>query len=76
MTLLSRRTFLNASVAVCTATGLRLRQWTGAPGPVEGGAAGTLLLGVDYYPDQTPENLWEVDARMIAAAGFTNVRIA
>jgi len=31
---------------------------------------------VDYYPDQTPEALWEEDARMIAEVGFTNVRIA
>ena len=35
-----------------------------------------LLLGVDYYPDQTPETLWEEDARMMAEVGFTNVRIA
>ena len=35
-----------------------------------------LLLGVDYYPDQTPESLWEEDARMMADFGFTNVRVA
>lgn len=35
-----------------------------------------MLLGVDYYPDQTPETLWEEDARMIAEAGLTNVRVA
>jgi len=35
-----------------------------------------LLLGVDYYPDQTPEALWDEDARMMAEFGFTNVRIA
>ena len=35
-----------------------------------------MLLGVDYYPDQTPESLWEEDARMIADTGFTNVRVA
>jgi beta-galactosidase len=35
-----------------------------------------LLLGVDYYPDQTPETLWEEDARWMAEFGFTNVRIA
>ena len=35
-----------------------------------------LLLGVDYYPDQTPEHLWEEDARLIAEAGLTNVRVA
>jgi len=35
-----------------------------------------LLFGTDYYPDQTPENLWEQDAAAMAAAGITNVRIA
>ena len=35
-----------------------------------------LLLGTDYYPDQTPEPLWEEDAAQMAAMGITNVRIA
>lgn len=35
-----------------------------------------LPLGVDYYPDQTPDALSEKDARMMAEVGFTNVRIA
>jgi len=35
-----------------------------------------LLFGVDYYPDQTEESLWEQDARMMAEFGVTNVRIA
>jgi beta-galactosidase len=35
-----------------------------------------LLFGADYYPDQTPETLWEEDARQMAAMGITNVRIA
>ena len=35
-----------------------------------------LLFGTDYYPDQTPESLWEQDAVAMAAAGITNVRIA
>ena len=35
-----------------------------------------LLLGVDYYPDQTPESLWEEDARMMVDFGITNVRVA
>ena len=39
-------------------------------------ASASLLLGVDYYPDQTPESLWEEDSRMMAEFGFTNVRIA
>ena len=35
-----------------------------------------LLFGADYYPDQTPESLWEEDAAAMAAAGIMNVRIA
>ena len=35
-----------------------------------------LLFGVDYYPDQTPEALWQQDASEMAAMGITNVRIA
>ena len=35
-----------------------------------------LLLGTDYYPDQTPEHLWEDDAAQMQAMGITNVRIA
>jgi beta-galactosidase len=35
-----------------------------------------LLFGTDYYPDQTPEHLWEQDAAAMAAMGITNVRIA
>jgi beta-galactosidase len=35
-----------------------------------------LLFGTDFYPDQTPENLWEQDAAAMSAMGITNVRIA
>jgi beta-galactosidase len=35
-----------------------------------------LLLGTDYYPDQTAEQLWERDAGEMAAMGITNVRVA
>lgn len=35
-----------------------------------------LLFGTDYYPDQTPEALWEQDAAAMAAMGITNVRVA
>ncbi len=35
-----------------------------------------LLFGTDWYPDQTPEKLWEQDAAMMAAFGITNVRVA
>ena len=53
---------------------MRLPVWAQTASKV--GVANQLLLGVDYYPDQTPEALWEEDARMIADFGFTNVRIA
>jgi beta-galactosidase len=35
-----------------------------------------LFFGVDYYPDQTPEALWEQDAVAMAEVGITNVRMA
>src|SRR5262252_1407111 len=35
-----------------------------------------LLFGTDYYPDQTPESLWQEDAAAMAKMGITNVRIA
>ena len=77
MALLSRREFLSGTVAVLGATGLRHPIWALANASVAGGASPSqLLLGVDYYPDQTPENSWEEDSRMMAEAGFTNVRIA
>ncbi|MBE7159203.1 MAG: beta-galactosidase, partial [Rhodospirillales bacterium] len=37
---------------------------------------GTILVGADYYPDQTPEELWADDARMMAEMGLTVVRMA
>lgn len=52
-----------------------------ADGPAQGASASSpeaapLLFGTDYYPDQTPESLWEQDAAEVAAMGITNVRIA
>jgi beta-galactosidase len=79
--MITRRKLLVKGAMLATAAGLKLPVWaqpigaTGNPtsiGQVEHG----LLLGVDYYPDQTPESLWEEDARMIAEAGLTNVRVA
>ena len=35
-----------------------------------------LLFGTDYYPDQTPESLWQEDAAAMQKMGITNVRIA
>jgi len=74
---LNRRAFLSSSLAALGAAGTRLPLWAtaGATSP-EQSSPGQLLLGVDYYPDQTPESLWEEDARMMAETGITNVRIA
>src|SRR5579864_8681160 len=35
-----------------------------------------LLFGTDYYPDQTPESLWQQDVVAMAQMGITNVRLA
>jgi beta-galactosidase len=76
--MISRRTFMSQTAGLVSACGLHLPLWGTAlhssspPAVVER----PLLLGVDYYPDQTPERLWEEDARMIADAGLTNVRVA
>jgi len=59
-----------------SAAGLHLPMWAQAVTGNAAGSAGPLLLGVDYYPDQTAESLWEEDARKISEAGLTNVRIA
>src|SRR5258705_565894 len=64
-------------MAVLGAAGIRLPLWAQAGANIAGRSSPEqLLLGVDYYPDQTPETLWEEDARMMADAGITNVRIA
>ena len=73
---ISRRDFLNTTVVAMGAMGLRHPLWALANPNSAGPAPDQLLLGVDYYPDQTPEALWEEDARMMADFGFTNVRIA
>jgi beta-galactosidase len=33
-------------------------------------------FGVDYYPEQWPEERWQIDARLMAEAGFNVVRLA
>src|SRR5215470_7157097 len=90
--MLSRRRLLAQGAVVTTAAGMKLPVWASsriaakdavgvsATSATNLGAAAqvehALLLGVDYYPDQTPEKLWEQDARMMAEAGLTNVRVA
>lgn len=36
---------------------------------------GTIILGVDYYPEHWPESRWEQDARLMADAGLSLVRM-
>ena len=62
-------------MAALGAAAFRYPVWaqTNASAP---GVSPLLLLGVDYYPDQTSEARWEEDAQMMADTGFTNVRIA
>jgi hypothetical protein len=80
----SRRAFLTSAGAVLGATALPPKMWAlsriGTNAESTAGQDSSpkvpLLLGVDYYPDQTPQSLWEEDARMMADFGFTNVRVA
>jgi beta-galactosidase len=75
--MISRRDFIGGTAAALAAAGVKGPAWalarTVAP---DTSVQHPLLLGVDYYPDQTPESLWEEDARMMADFGITNVRIA
>ena len=76
---ITRRNFVAQGSAILSAAGLKLPVWSVlARGTSNGASSGERppLLGVDYYPDQTPEHLWEEDARLIAEAGLTNVRVA
>src|SRR5712692_4300665 len=73
----TRREFLGGAFALIGAASIRLPMWAHAASGLAGNSpGGQILLGVDYYPDQTPEALWDEDARMMAEVGFTNVRIA
>ncbi len=72
---IGRRQFLSGMVTTLGAAGLRYPIWALANAS-SSASPSPLLLGVDYYPDQTPETLWDEDARMIEEFGFTNVRIA
>ena len=75
----SRRKFLSLAGAALGAAALPSRTWAMAQplgstalGYGERGSAPKmpLLLGVDYYPDQTPESLWEEDARMMGTSAL------
>jgi beta-galactosidase len=71
---MDRRNFLKSAGA---ATGFLLtRPLSGAMRGFGETISQRLMFGVDYYPDQTPESLWEADAQAIAEAGLNTVRIA
>jgi len=73
----TRREFIGGAFALMSAESMRLPLWARAvPNAASTPSAGQILLGVDYYPDQTPEALWEEDSRMMSDMGFTNVSIA
>ena len=78
--MITRRRFLANSTAALAAAGVHPSLWARELAASSAASAAApeipLLLGVDYYPDQTPESLWEEDARKIADVGFTNVRVA
>jgi beta-galactosidase len=75
--MISRRNFIGGTAAALAAVGMKHPVWALArAGTPDAAAQQPLLLGVDYYPDQTPESLWEEDARIMADFGITNVRIA
>ena len=77
MTSPTRREFLGGAFVLMSAASIRLPLWARAVANVAAApSGGQILLGVDYYPDQTPEALWEEDSRMMSDMGFTNVRIA
>ena len=68
---MDRRSFLKqaGATAALLQVPIVVRAQAQAPQP-------PLLFGTDYYPDQTPEALWEEDAGRMAEFGITNVRIA
>jgi beta-galactosidase len=85
--MLSRRKFLANSTALLAASPFPVKLLARVPSPTPAAnpqtaanslatANGLLLFGVDYYPDQTPESLWEEDATRMVEFGVTNVRIA
>jgi beta-galactosidase len=74
----TRRLFLANAGSLLAAAAARPALWAPRAAEISGPTAPgvPLLLGVDYYPDQTPESLWEEDAQMMADLGITNVRVA
>ena len=74
---MNRRTFVITASAALTARNTFANPAAFGLAAKENVSQGQLLLlGADYYPDQTPEHLWEDDAVQMAEMGVTNVRIA
>jgi beta-galactosidase len=73
--MVTRREFLVGAGTLLAASGVPVKLWSQASATASLGN-GAVLFGADYYPDQTPESLWEEDARLMADFGCTNVRIA
>lgn len=77
MSINRRRFLLTAGASLtCGQALLRAQGSDRAPGKAAFESPHPLLFGADYYPDQTPESLWEQDASGMRAMGITNVRIA
>ena len=74
---MDRRNFIiNAGAALTTLTALHNAKALTSLGKENVSTDVPLLFGTDYYPDQTPEHLWEEDAIRMADMGITNIRIA
>ncbi|HUZ94834.1 MAG TPA: beta-galactosidase [Edaphobacter sp.] len=73
---MNRRNFITTAGAAIASLTLAQRSPALSRASLENVSSELLLFGTDYYPDQTPESLWEQDAAAMAATGITNVRIA
>lgn len=73
---MNRRNFITAAGATVASLTLTQRLHAFSQAAAANVSSDLLLFGTDYYPDQTPEHLWEQDAAAMQAAGITNVRIA
>ena len=69
--MITRRVFLADAGALIAATGARLPLFARvAAGRADTSTPSEFLLGVDYYPDQTPETLWDEDFADDCGDGF------
>ena len=77
---MNRRQFITAGSAAAAMPFVTRRvsafSWSWGENVFRDAGTSPLLFGTDYYPDQTPEDLWEEDAAAMSAMGITNVRIA